>query len=121
MRSDDCRQILRNWNAQNEFNYHERAEDIDFREANAASNFPLHGTTARVTCNAFARTCFVQREFRPTADVDPRARRSRGTSRAAGIVYCGAVVVKRYEIVTRGGVLSTQPPLAVVYLEGSFS
>src|SRR5437016_8347385 len=31
------------------------------------------------------------------------------------------VVVKRYEIVTRGGVLSTQPPLAVVYLEGSFS
>src|SRR5438067_8958708 len=31
------------------------------------------------------------------------------------------VVVKRYEIVTRGGILSTQPPLAVVYLEGSFS
>src|SRR5207245_11215026 len=31
------------------------------------------------------------------------------------------VVVKRYEIITRGGGLSTQPPLAVVYLEGSFS
>src|SRR5436853_4622600 len=31
------------------------------------------------------------------------------------------VVVKRYEIVTRGGVLSTRPPLAVIYLEGSFS
>src|SRR5947209_20533840 len=31
------------------------------------------------------------------------------------------VVVKRYEIVTRGGVLSTQPPLAVVYLECSYS
>src|SRR5438132_14325673 len=31
------------------------------------------------------------------------------------------VVAKRYEIVTRGGVLSTQPPLAVVYLDGSFS
>ncbi len=75
MRSDDCRQILRNWNAQNEFNYHEGAEDVDLREANAASNFPSHGTTARVTYNAFARTCFVQREFRPTADVDPRARR----------------------------------------------
>jgi plastocyanin len=30
------------------------------------------------------------------------------------------VQAKRYEIVTRGGVLSTQPPLAVVYLEGSF-
>ncbi len=27
---------------------------------------------------------------------------------------------KRYEIVTKGGVLATSPPLAVVYLEGSF-
>jgi plastocyanin len=31
-----------------------------------------------------------------------------------------ALMVKRYEIVTRGGVLSTQPPVAVVYLDGSF-
>jgi plastocyanin len=30
------------------------------------------------------------------------------------------VVTKRYEIVTRGGVLSTEPPVAVVYLDGSF-
>ena len=30
------------------------------------------------------------------------------------------VMAKRYEIVTRGNILSTQPPLAVVYLEGSF-
>ena len=30
------------------------------------------------------------------------------------------VMAKRYEIVTRVGVLSTQPPLAVVYLDGSF-
>jgi plastocyanin len=30
------------------------------------------------------------------------------------------VMAKRYEIVTTGGVLKTQPPLAVVYLEGSF-
>lgn len=30
------------------------------------------------------------------------------------------VVAQRYEIVTHGGVLSTQPPLAVVYLDGSF-
>ena len=30
------------------------------------------------------------------------------------------VVIKRYEIVTMGGVLATKPPLAVVYLEGSF-
>jgi plastocyanin len=31
------------------------------------------------------------------------------------------VMAKRYEIVTSGGVLATQPPLAVVYLDGSFS
>src|SRR2546423_13176601 len=30
------------------------------------------------------------------------------------------VVAKRYEVVTYGGVLGTNPPLAVVYLEGSF-
>ena len=30
------------------------------------------------------------------------------------------VQAKRYEIVTKGGVLSTQPPLAVVYLDGPF-
>jgi plastocyanin len=30
------------------------------------------------------------------------------------------VIVKRYEIVTKGGVIATMPPLAVVYLEGSF-
>src|SRR5438132_10245150 len=31
------------------------------------------------------------------------------------------VVTKRYEIVTTGGVVSTYPPLAVVYLEDSVS
>ncbi len=30
------------------------------------------------------------------------------------------VMAKRYEIVTIGGVLATEPPLAVVYLDGSF-
>jgi plastocyanin len=30
------------------------------------------------------------------------------------------VIAKRYEVVTRGGVLSTEPPLAVVYLDGLF-
>src|ERR1044071_1617694 len=30
------------------------------------------------------------------------------------------VQAKRYEIVTKAGVLSTQPPLAVVYLDGAF-
>jgi plastocyanin len=34
--------------------------------------------------------------------------------------HSAPVQAKRYEIVTRGGVLSTQPPLAVVYLDGSF-
>src|SRR5687768_8211006 len=31
------------------------------------------------------------------------------------------VMTKRYEIVSKGGVLSPSPPLAVVYLEGSFA
>ena len=31
------------------------------------------------------------------------------------------VMTKRYEVVTTGGVLGTNPPLAVVYLEGSFA
>src|SRR5260370_33334903 len=30
------------------------------------------------------------------------------------------VQAKRYEIVTKAGVLSTQPPLAVIYLDGNF-
>ena len=30
------------------------------------------------------------------------------------------VMNKRYEIVTKGGALATKPPLAVIYLEGSF-
>ena len=34
--------------------------------------------------------------------------------------HSAPVQAKRYEIVTSGGVLSTQPPLAVVYLDGSF-
>jgi plastocyanin len=34
--------------------------------------------------------------------------------------HSAPVQAKRYEIVTKGGVLSTQPPLAVVYIEGAF-
>src|SRR6266705_2178163 len=34
--------------------------------------------------------------------------------------HSAPVQAKRYEIVTKGGVLSTQPPLAVVYFEGVF-
>jgi plastocyanin len=34
--------------------------------------------------------------------------------------HAAPVMAKRYEIVAKGGVLSTEPPVAVVYLEGSF-
>lgn len=34
--------------------------------------------------------------------------------------HSAPVMIKRYEIVTKGNVLATNPPLAVVYLEGSF-
>ena len=43
----------------------------------------------------------------------------RGT-RGASEVALVPVQAKRYEIVTKAGVLSTQPPLAVIYLEGNF-
>jgi plastocyanin len=35
--------------------------------------------------------------------------------------HSASVIAKRYQIVTRGGVLSTEPPVAVVYLDGSFA
>src|SRR5438477_1204475 len=35
--------------------------------------------------------------------------------------HAAPVMAKRYEIVTSGGVLSPQPPIAVVYLDGSFA
>src|SRR5215831_15167729 len=34
--------------------------------------------------------------------------------------HSAPIQAKRYEIVTKAGVLSTQPPLAVVYLDGNF-
>src|ERR1700758_5239940 len=34
--------------------------------------------------------------------------------------HSAPVMAKRYEIVTTGGVLATEPPLAVVYLDGAF-
>lgn len=34
--------------------------------------------------------------------------------------HSAPVVNKRYEVVTKGGVVATNPPLAVVYLDGSF-
>jgi len=35
--------------------------------------------------------------------------------------YAAPVQAKRYQIVTKAGVLSTQPPLAVIYLDGNFA
>ena len=35
-------------------------------------------------------------------------------------VSVATVINRRYEVVTKGGALSTNPPLAVVYLEGEF-
>ena len=35
--------------------------------------------------------------------------------------HSAPVMTKRYEVVTKGGVLSTDPPLAVVYVEGDFT
>ncbi|SDR71663.1 carboxypeptidase regulatory-like domain-containing protein [Opitutus sp. GAS368] len=35
-------------------------------------------------------------------------------------IHAAPVMNKRYEIVSRAGILSTNPPLAVVYLEGDF-
>jgi plastocyanin len=35
--------------------------------------------------------------------------------------HSAPVVAKRYEIVAKGGVVATDPPMAVVYLEGPFS
>src|SRR5271170_6043861 len=35
-------------------------------------------------------------------------------------VHTAPVMNKRYEVVTKGGVVATNPPLAVVYLEGTF-
>ena len=52
-----------------------------------------------------------------------------GTARAAATIegrvtlskgISAPVMNKRYEIVAKGGVLATNPPLAVVYLEGNF-
>ncbi len=35
--------------------------------------------------------------------------------------HSAPVMTKRYEVVTKGGVLATNPPLAVVYHEGEFA
>src|SRR5437762_3212312 len=62
MRSDDCRQILRNWNAQNEFNHYAGAEDVGLRDGGefgaVAENFaalslhPLRGAQSKSQCSS---------------------------------------------------------------------
>src|SRR5207302_2822781 len=34
--------------------------------------------------------------------------------------HAAPVMAKRYEVINRGGVLSTEPPVAVIYLDGTF-
>ena len=53
------------------------------------------------------------------------ARAGRGAAAVEGVValpkaHAAPVMNQRYEIVTEGGILSTNPPLAVVYLTGAF-
>jgi plastocyanin len=59
--------------------------------------------------------CLVLPDFRPAeaAVIEGRVALPKGPA--------STVVNKRYEIVSTGGVVATNPPLAVVYLEGSFA
>src|SRR5713226_8773011 len=105
--SDDGRQIPRNWNAQNGYL--------------TAESFSWRATTARliaqmrlswiVSSNAICALLPISGFANATID----ARVELPPSHSA------PVVAKPYEIVTHGGIVSTQPPLAMVYLEGSFS
>jgi plastocyanin len=60
----------------------------------------------------FAATMGVPHHARAEAAVEGRV--------ALPKPHASPVMNKRYEIVTQGGILSTNPPLAVVYLEGTF-
>jgi plastocyanin len=64
------------------------------------------GTIALLLCVVAARVCFAQATVEGRVDL-PKT-------------HSAPVMSKRYEIVTHGGVLATSPPIAVVYLEGSF-
>jgi plastocyanin len=57
-------------------------------------------------CALFARSVFAD------ASIEGRVELSKSKS--------APVVVKRYEITTKGGIVAPNPPVAVVYLEGSF-
>src|SRR6266567_8136555 len=80
--SDDCRQIPRNWNAQNEFNHHARTEDVDFRFRylpQFAENFPSKATTAKLVNNALVQDRFAQRNFYSLRHFGSRGGGRRGT------------------------------------------
>jgi plastocyanin len=64
------------------------------------------GTITSLVCVLLCRVCLAQ------ATVEGRVELPK--------THSAPVMSKRYEIVTHGGVLATNPPIAVVYLEGSF-
>jgi len=76
----------------------------------SVTNAKMSGMSLRILCPLVVALLpsFVLGEA--TVEGNVRLREPRSAS----------VVAKRYEIVTRAGVLATEPPLAVVYLEGSF-
>ena len=62
--------------------------------------------TAVASCSVTASTVLAQ------GTIEGRVELPKGHS--------APVMTKRYEVVTKGGVLATNPPVAVVYLEGQF-
>ena len=65
------------------------------------ASFAMLMLPTMLTCDAFAQAVIEGRVTLPKTQSAP-------------------VVNKRYEVVSKGGVVSTNPPLAVVYLEGTF-
>jgi plastocyanin len=108
-----------NRGARNEFNRYEVIEQTPIATESADSftvpkrllNWQVMGTRRIVWLNlVFSIPCISS-----FADAVVEGRVELPKSHSA------PVVAQRYEIVKHGGALSTQPPLAVVYLEGSFS
>src|SRR5688500_3148462 len=66
-------------------------------------------------CSLFCLLLLVQlsREARGEAVIEGRVALPKSRS--------APVMIKRYEVVTKGGVIATSPPIAVVYLAGKFA
>src|SRR3954471_10868914 len=69
--------------------------------------------TTRRTGILFGVLLVLSVAVRPAASISGRVQLPKSKS--------APVVNKRYEVVTNGGVIATNPPLGVVYLEGKFS